>query len=239
MFVHWLHWSTLIHICCGCTVLHTTSRLGRVSLGMDRISIPPPSSSPCGSVSFLSVQLKLWSSLASSWTIVVNIVFICFPFGNQNRIKSDLKLLMSSNEHSLLLASKYSECVVCIRVKPQQRDFAFPHLPISRLDPTPEGWPLPPLLVCFLNCLEPENYLSGFAQLESCGQYTMCDCGRIFSPYLTTIGNELGEWVVQCEWHISFFDFHSAQPFHSWHFHTSRLLHWIGKCSKSTQNHSR
>ena len=126
-------------------------------------SLPP--SSPCGSVSFLSVQLKLWSSLASSWTIVVNIVFICFPFGNQNRIKSDL----SSNEHSLLLASKYSECVVCIRVKPQQRDFAFPHLPISRLDPTPEGWPLPPLLVCFLNCLEPENYLSGFAQLESCG----------------------------------------------------------------------
>ena len=30
----------------------------------------------------------------------------------------------------------------------------------------------------------------------------MCDCGRIFSPYLTTICNELGEWVVHREWHI-------------------------------------
>ena len=193
-------------------------------------SLPP--SSPCGSVSFLSVQLKLWSSLASSWTIVVNIVFICFPFGNQNRIKSDLKLLMSSNEHSLLLASKYSECVVCIRVKPQQRDFAFPHLPISRLDPTH------PSLYVFWTASSQKTICQVLLSWRVVASI-QCVIVAGYSAHISrlSVTNWVSELFTVSD--ISFFDFHSAQPFHSWHFHTSRLLHWIGKCSKSTQNHSR
>ena len=52
----------LIHICCGCTVLHTTSRLERVSLGMDRISILPPSffSLRLGFISICTIEIVIF-----------------------------------------------------------------------------------------------------------------------------------------------------------------------------------